>query len=130
MPQLRVFWMTNWLTPTGLCHLLRPPHELQLQQLPCLQLDDAAAAALSSLPSLRNLFCEPIALADYSFARRLTQLRYLTLDADATSERDTELFLEAAAAGHFAHVADVQMDGTTDEVHERLAVALVAGREC
>jgi hypothetical protein len=132
MPQLRVFRMTNWLTSTGLCYLLRPPHELQLQQLPRLHLDDAAAAALSNLPSLRNLFCAPIALTDYCFARQLPQLCYLTLQiAYVTSGRAaaTELFLTAAAAGHFAHVADVRMDGTTDEVHERLAVALIAGRK-
>jgi hypothetical protein len=103
------------------------PQALQLQQLPRIALDDGAAAALCNLPSLRDLHCAAGELTDFSFFRRLPQLRSL---AFALSEVPQQILLgDAAAAGHFAHIADVLMEGPEDTAMQRyLAAALMVGR--
>jgi hypothetical protein len=131
MPFLRMFRMTNSLdSSSDLCHLLRPllPHPLQLHQLPLLHLDDAAAAALADLPMLRALRFISVSVTDFSFVRRLPHLRSLTVDADTPSNWAVDQFVAAAAAGHFAHVTDVNMEGHTEEDVQRLEASLAVGR--
>jgi hypothetical protein len=120
MPQLHSFLMPRHLSAPALRHLLRPPlpQALQLQRLPRVALDDGAAAVLCNLPFLRNLRCAAGELTDFSFFRRLPQLRSLAL---AMSEVPQPILLgDAAAAGHFAHIADVEMEGPEDTAMQRL----------
>jgi len=130
MPFLRMFRMTNFPLAVGLAHMLRPPlpHPLQLQQLPLLHLNNAAAAALAGFPELRVLRFISVGVTDFSFVQRLPQLRSLTVDADTASDWAVDRFVAAAAAGHFAHVPHVEMEGQTEEDVQRLEAALVAGR--